>query len=125
MYRLSGIWLEPANNEIDFCIEKVRDYLYTGKLKIFASCDNIKDEASKYVYNPIDSANPDKPIDKFNHLMDCLRYMISVLPDNPDDFNATLIPNASFDKSVNAPSKDDFVLKGGVIGGMTLWKKRR
>lgn len=124
MLRLSGIWLEPANNDINFGIEKVRDYLYTGKLKIFSSCDNMKDEASKYVYNPIDSANPDKPMDKYNHLMDSLRYMISKLPDNPYDFNETVIPDTSLDKSVKNITRDDFVLSGGVIGGMTLWKHK-
>ena len=122
--RLCNIWLEPANNDIDFGITKVRDYLYTGKLKIFANCTNLKDEASKYVYNTPDSKFPDKPIDKYNHLMDCLRYLVARLPDNPYDFNRSILSNAFVDKAFKNISTDDFTLQGGVIGGMKLWKNR-
>lgn len=122
--KLCNIWLEPANNSIDFGIEKVRDYMYLGKLKFFSTCDNLKYEASQYVYNDPEKANHDKPVDKDNHLMDCLRYMIARLPNNPNDFNNTEVPVESWDMSSQTLKKDDFKMQGGVIGGMTLWQRK-
>lgn len=85
----SGVDLEPANNDILYGIEKVRDYLYAGKLKIFNNCDNIRFEGQNYKYPEVKTRNKtDVPIDRNNHLMDAIRYMISVLPLNPDEFNA-------------------------------------
>lgn len=124
MMRLNGVWLEPANNNIDFGIEKVRDYFYTGKLKVFSTLDNLKYEAGQYVYNPVDSKNPDKPVDKDNHLMDCLRYLIARLPNNPYDFNISSIPYNLWDKSSQGLSINQYQLKGGVIKGMSLWNKK-
>lgn len=122
-YRISGIWLEPANNAIDIGIEKVRDYMYLGKLKIFSSCDNLKGEAGKYVYMPLDSNHPDKPVDRFNHLMDCLRYMISPLPSNPNEFNTAYIPELA-DVSFNSVfNEESFEENNGVIIGVKLWKR--
>lgn len=85
-YKLSDVILEPANNQIDFGIEKVRDYLHSGKLKIFNSCQHLRTEAQKYVFMDNSKRNSnDKPVDKDNHLMDALRYMIVKLPRNPMD----------------------------------------
>lgn len=123
-YRVSGIWLEPANNAIDIGIEKVRDYMYLGKLKIFSSCDNLKGEAGKYVYMPLDSAHPDKPVDKYNHLMDCLRYMISPLPSNPNEFNTAYIPELSDVSFKSIFEEDNFKEDNGVIIGVKLWKRK-
>jgi len=85
---LNGYFLQPANNDIMGGIEKVRDYLYSGKLKIYNNLENLKDEASKYIYK--DRAGKEIPNEKDNHLMDCLRYMIAPLPLNPMDFNPAL-----------------------------------
>lgn len=123
--RLCNIWLEPANNNIDFGIEKVRDYMFTGKLKFFSTCDNLKYEASQYVYNDPESAKPDKPVDKDNHLMDCLRYMIARLPNNPNDFHEAEVPVQTWDRSSQVLQKDNYVMHGGVIGGMTLWQRKK
>ena len=92
-----GIWLEPANNSIITGIDKVRDYIYTDKLKFFTTCDSIKGEARDYVYPDKSTARTSKqantPLDRKNHLMDALRYMISPLPENPEEFNMALIPD--------------------------------
>lgn len=80
----SGLYLDPANNDIIAGIEKVRDYIYTGKLKIFNTLENLKAEASNYAWQE----GKELPVDKRNHLLDCLRYAIACLPDNPLDMNA-------------------------------------
>ena len=134
MYNISGglkngIWLEAANNNIDIGIEKVRNYLYEGKLKIFTTCDNLKTEARDYIYKPLDktmSTNSDKPIDKNNHLMDCLRYLISPLPQNPNDFNLAFVPgiNVNYDFNKDDLDEDGFYDDGSVVGGFKLWKNK-
>jgi hypothetical protein len=79
--------LEPANNDILYGIEKVRDYFYSCKLMVFNSCENMKLESQLYSYPESGRLNMDKPIDKDNHLMDALRYMVAKLPQNPHEMN--------------------------------------
>lgn len=87
-YSLSGVQLEEANDDILYGIEKVRDYLEAGKLKIFNTCNNIKYEMQRYSYQSFETRNNEKPIDKDNHLMDALRYLVTALPQNPKDMNS-------------------------------------
>ena len=84
-FKRSGLWLEPANNDILAGITKVKDYMHLGKLKIFKSLENLKKEAQEYVFKE-DVEGKIMPVDKRNHLLDCMRYMISPLPDNPEEF---------------------------------------
>lgn len=80
----SGLYLTPANNSIEAGIERVRSYMYAGKIKFFRSLVNLKDEMLKYVYKP-DSTGKEIPSVVNNHLMDALRYVIMALPENPND----------------------------------------
>lgn len=80
-YNVSGVWLEEANNAIFDGIERVRDFMYQGKLKVFTSCVNLKHEAQNYVWKKDKSGiTKDDPVDKENHLMDAMRYMVMALP---------------------------------------------
>lgn len=80
-YNISGLWLDEGNNSIFDGIERVRDFMYQGKLKIFSSCVNLKQEAQKYEWKKSkDGISKDEPVDKQNHLMDAMRYMVMALP---------------------------------------------
>jgi len=80
-YNVSGIWLEEGNNAILDGIERVRDFMYQGKLKIFTSCVNLKQEAQNYVWKTEKNGlTKDDPVDRNNHLMDAMRYMVMALP---------------------------------------------
>lgn len=82
-YNLSGLWLEEGNNSIFDGIERVRDFMYQGKLKVFTSCTNLKSEAQKYLWKKDKNGiSKDEPTEKENHLMDAMRYMIMALPDD-------------------------------------------
>jgi hypothetical protein len=75
-------------------------------LKIFSSCANTIREGLNYKYKPeeLDSKkNPDnKPIDKDNHAMDSLRYLVNELPDNVD-----LLKQKSYQsRNFNGPTED-------------------
>lgn len=98
-YRERGIIFQTARdcegNSLAPTIQKVHSYANNGRLKIFNTCRKIKDSLSKYRYPDRDIGNGDanqgeKPMDKFNHLPDAIRYMLSpfpAFPQNPDDFN--------------------------------------
>ena len=80
-YQVSGIWLEPGNNAILDGIDRVRDFMYMGKLKFFTNCVNLKEEAGNYVWKVSkDGIQEDNPVDRNNHLMDALRYLCMGLP---------------------------------------------
>ena len=49
-FNVSGLWLEEGNNAIFDGIERVRDFMYEGKLKIFTSCVNLKHEGENYLW---------------------------------------------------------------------------
>ncbi len=97
-YKLSGIHMDPANNSIAMGIDKVRDYMYTGKLKVFTSLVNLKTEAVGYVYPDRDTNQKEEiPMDKNNHLMDAMRYLIMALPQNPYEMNTISSPYVAKD----------------------------
>lgn len=82
---LSGIDLEPANNDILYGIEKVRDYLNSGKLKIFNDIEPLKKESLNYIWLEKETGKGDTPRDAHNHSMDALRYLVAKLPENPNE----------------------------------------
>lgn len=103
---VSGILLKEANNDLLYGIEKVKNYLYEGRLKIFNNLESFKIEASKYAFGK--NNKTDKPNDKDNHLMDALRYMISPLPQNPNHFKGVVTFQEAA-RTVSAYKKKGFV----------------
>lgn len=92
--QVTGITLLPVNNDLLLGIDKVRDYLYQGKIRFFNNMEDFKNEASLYAFPPPEERDRNvniKPIDKDNHLMDALRYAIMLLPNNPTDFKPVYI----------------------------------
>lgn len=76
-----------ANNNIVDGIAKTRDMMFNGKIHIFRSCKNTIKEGCEYRYPTPEERSRnrnigDTPIDKNNHLMDTLRYIIQDLPYN-------------------------------------------
>jgi PBSX family phage terminase large subunit len=98
----SGLYLEPANNDILYGIEKVRDYMENGKLKFFSSCNNLKEEAMNYAYPKKDKNTNDLPVDNFNHLWDAIRYIIAKLPRDPNQLNAIYIQKDTLNNTYSA-----------------------
>jgi hypothetical protein len=98
-YKLSGVSLVAGNNDIMFGIEKVRDYMVSDKLFFFNSLENLKYEAKSYRFRKSEKRNTnDTPVDKDNHLMDAMRYMIARLPQDPNDMVGVYVS-----ETMNAP----------------------
>lgn len=119
----TGINLNPVNNDLLYGIEKVRDYIYNGKIKFFDDLVNTKKEASMYAFPEPNARNTNinnKPMDKDNHLMDSLRYMIVPLPDSPSDFRSVYrqadIHRDKFYSGFKAESPKDFDSTGITYG---------
>ena len=86
-YAEYGIYFEPGINKIEDGIIKVFNYFTLGKVKIFNTCRMTIWEGTRYKYPKqelLEKKNSSElPMDKDNHAMDALRYMIAELPDDP------------------------------------------
>jgi len=117
-YQISNVYLEAANNDLLYGIEKVRDYMYSGKLKFFNNLYNLKEEAANYVYPTKELNTSDKPVDKYNHLWDAIRYMVAKLPRNPHDMESIYVQARVLnEKQKDGPSNDD---EENVYGGFKI-----
>lgn len=111
---VSGFGLKEANNDLLFGIEKVRNYIYEGKIRVFNNLSNFRMEAAKYKMkkNKEVGKTEDIPVDRDNHLMDCIRYAVSVLPEDPHQFDGVF----TFTDLANKKSSYD-AFKERISGG--------
>lgn len=83
-----GIYFKAGSNALDAGIQKVYTYFSLGRVKIFNTCKNTTKELINYKYKPTELGSEknldEKPIDKDNHAIDTLRYIIQELPDDPN-----------------------------------------
>lgn len=90
-----GIITKEANNSIEDGIQRVKNMIYYGKIKIFNNLTNMLWEGCEYRYPTQEERSKnrnlgDTPLDKNNHLMDCFRYICQEVPyDFADMKNAT------------------------------------
>lgn len=87
MSREHDLIFHDANNSLVDGIFKVRDLMEQGKIKVFRSLLQTIREGCEYRYANDKEINQkknpgDKPLDKDNHLMDTLRYIVQALPYN-------------------------------------------
>ena len=76
---------KDGNNRLEDGIAKTRDMMYNGKLKFFRSLKETITEGCEYRYYTTEERSKNKnlgdtPVDKNNHLMDCLRYICQEVP---------------------------------------------
>jgi phage terminase large subunit len=87
-YAEYDIYFTPGINKIEDGILKTFSYFEMGKLKIFNTCINTIREGTAYKYPKRDLLTDknagEKPVDKDNHAMDSLKYIVAELPDDPD-----------------------------------------
>ena len=80
-----GIVFKDAVNAIEDGIQKTKNMFFSNKIRIFRSLTMTLWEGCEYRYpneaERIAKTNlGDKPVDKNNHLMDCLRYICQDIP---------------------------------------------
>lgn len=80
-----GIVTKKANNSIEDGIQRVKNMMYYGKIRFFNNLTHTLWEGCEYRYPTQEERNKnrnlgDTPLDKDNHLMDCLRYICQEVP---------------------------------------------
>jgi phage terminase large subunit len=97
-YAEYDIFFDPASNKIEDGIMKVFTYFEMEKLFIHDCCVNMVKEGVNYKYPKQDLVSDknasEKPVDKDNHAMDTLRYLIQELPDDP-----AMLVNRSYNRN--------------------------
>lgn len=89
-----GIVTKNAVNNIEDGIQRVKNMMYYGKIKFFNDLTNTLYEGCEYRYPTQEERSKNKnlgdtPLDKDNHLMDCLRYICQEVPYNYVDVART------------------------------------
>lgn len=80
-----GIVTKKAVNNIEDGIQRVKNMMYSGMLVFFNDLKETLREGCEYRYPTLEERNKnknlgEKPLDKDNHLMDCLRYICQEVP---------------------------------------------
>lgn len=80
-YHEFGINLLPAmREEENAAISRVNEFLKDRRIKVFRTCSNFIHEIGNWKWEPPKAGNvlnlKEKPQDRDNHLMDCLKYLI-------------------------------------------------
>jgi hypothetical protein len=71
IYRTLGLNLKPADNTVDAGLNEVLTGLITGRIKFSRALANLQAEYGLYRRN-----EHGKIVKQFDHLMDCLRYLV-------------------------------------------------
>ena len=93
-----GIVTKKAVNNIEDGIQRVKNMMYDGMLIFFNDLKYTLKEGCEYRYPTLEERSKnknlgEKPIDKDNHLMDCLRYICQELPYDYIDMKRTSLSN--------------------------------
>lgn len=82
-----GIYFEPGAISVDARVMRLNTYIESGRVKVFDTCTEIIEEMREYKFPPksLDgsSRNQDKPIDKNNHSINPLEWIVMRLPADP------------------------------------------
>ena len=85
-YRGQGLDLVIANNEVEAGLYEVWQLLATGRLRVFSTLQNFEQE-----YRGYHRDDKGKIVKRFDHLMDCLRYLINTW----DKIGSVYVPKAN------------------------------
>ena len=81
-----GVYTVLGQNDVAAGINRVKERLENGKLKIMANCPQLVDEFRKYRWRTPGRSEDDpkeKPIKQDDHLLDALRYVVQHRPYGP------------------------------------------
>jgi hypothetical protein len=81
-----GIAFKPGQVSVDARIFRLNTYIDQGYLRIFDNCTLLIKELSDYKYPPHklgETRHVDKPVDKNNHSINPLEWIVMELPANP------------------------------------------
>lgn len=108
-YSEYGISFQPGYINIDARIFRLNDYFEQGRIEIWDCCTGLIEELREYKFKPKtlnDRKNDNKPIDKNNHSINPLEWIVMELPADPKKlyiagYNSKGVPLDALDKSYN------------------------
>lgn len=83
-----GIAFQPGTVNVEARMFRLNTYIESGKLEIFNSCVDLREELSKYRFQKDSGAEfgfTNKPIDKNNHAINALEWITMELPSDPQN----------------------------------------
>lgn len=84
-----GIYFEPGTVSVETRVLQTSTYINSGRVKIMDNCTHLISELREYKYpeKSLDKvkANENKPVDKNNHAINPLEWILTRLPKNPKD----------------------------------------
>lgn len=80
-----GISFKPGHISVDARVFRLNTYIESGKLKIMDCCVGLIEELRDYKFPPkkLGMKNIDKPVDKNNHAINPLEWIVMELPSDP------------------------------------------
>lgn len=127
IYQKLGIYFLPAKNDIDTGINLIKEGLKVneeiGKPKIFFfnnlvfTFNEIKNYRWKEISDVVslNKNQPDKPVDKNDHLLDCLKYIMLA---NPHYYNLDILKKGCYDEDdIDESIKGSYTLGQYTTGG--------
>lgn len=85
-YNELGLSFDFAHNDVSAGIDEVKNYMHIGvnghpRLKFYDTLVNLREEFGSYIWEEPGKSDRVKPRKKFDHLMDCLRYIVFSQPE--------------------------------------------
>ena len=79
------VFYQPGHIQVLDRIWRIQTYLEQGKIKIHDCCEHLLRELPEYKWkvNNKDGAYKESPIDKNNHSIDALEFVMMILPEDP------------------------------------------
>lgn len=104
-----GILFEPGFVNVDARIYRLNTYLESGRLKIMDNCVGLIKELKEYKFKPKTleyRIGQDKPVDKNNHAINPLEWIVMKLPSDPRHILHGCYDNKGNDLTVPIEAKD-------------------
>lgn len=85
-YQEYGITFQPGHINVEARVYRLNDYIEQGRLKIWDTCKPLIEELKEYKFKTQtlnDNTRDNKPVDKNNHSINPLEWIVMELPANP------------------------------------------
>jgi len=107
-YSEYGISFQPGHIQLDSRIFRLNTYFETGRIRIFNTCNHLVNELRDYKFPDqklSDTKRSDKPVDKNNHSINPVEWIVMELPADPrklelDMYNAQGVRMTTLDEEI-------------------------
>ena len=124
MFNNEGLYFKPSFTYVDARVVKVNGIINDEQIEIFSNCEFLIEEVTNYKFKVSKDGSPsDKPMDKNNHAINALEFVIMELPLNLNSLDiASYIPMGTLhahniEEELNSVSQGFNPYQGGQVNG--------